>query len=300
MRQLLCLGALLSSLCLFQPVFGKGPTYQTLEEARTDPDFEKQGEYVGSERGVQVIALGKGQFNAVTYQGGLPGAGWDKSPTTSKEGTWEEIQSALEGLKKTERKSPTLGKKAPEGAVVLFDGTKETFEENWKAGEDKFENGLLVQGVSTKPTFGDMKLHLEFLLPYMPEARGQARGNSGCYLQGRYEIQMLDSFGLKGLDNECGGIYKAAAPDVNMCLPPLTWQTYDVDFTTAKFDDSGKKVSNAKVTVKHNGVVIHQDLEIPEHTPGGVVKAESKETGPIFLQDHSNPVRYRNIWVVTK
>ncbi len=142
-------------------------------------------------------------------------------------------------------------------------------------------------------------MHLEFKLPYMPAARGQARGNSGCYLQGRYEVQILDSFGLEGKNNECGGIYEIKDPDVNMCLPPLAWQTYDIDYTAARYDASGGKTANARITVSHNGVVIHDNVELPRATRAAPVK-EGPEPGPIYLQDHGNPVRFRNIWVVEK
>lgn len=277
-----------------------GTTYATPEEAMADPDFAIQGEYAGEKRGVQVIALGDHRFRAVAFAGGLPGAGWDGSEKKSEEGTWDELKKTVDGLAKTERKSPTLGEKAPEGAVVLFDGSIPVFEKHWNKGARITKDGLLEQGATGTDQFGDFHLHLEFRLPYMPAARDQARGNSGLYLQGRYEVQMLDSFGLKGADNECGGIYKAAAPSINMCLPPLSWQTYDVDFTAAKFDDSGKKIANALTTVKHNGVTIHDNIEIPQGTPGGPVHTESAEPGPFFLQDHGNPVRYRNIWVVAK
>jgi Domain of Unknown Function (DUF1080) len=131
----------------------------------------------------------------------------------------------------------------------------------------------------------------------MPNATGQARSNSGCYLQGRYECQILDSFGLEGRDNECGGIYQASKPEVNMCFPPLAWQTYDIEFRAAKFDSDGKKTSSAKVTVKHNGVVIHRNREVPSSTPGGPLGKEGPEAGPLFLQDHGDPVRFRNIWI---
>jgi len=279
---------------------GHGVTYATPQAAQADPDFAIQGEYAGDHVGVQVIALGKHQFRAVKFHGGLPGAGWDGSEKTSAEGAWDDLKANVEGLKRIERHSPTLGAKPVEGAIVLFDGTQPTFEQHWSKNSKMTEDGLLQQGATSTDTFNDFSLHFEFRLPYMPEARGQGRGNSGLYLQGRYEVQLLDSFGLKGEDNECGGIYKAAAPRINMCLPPLVWQTYDIDFTAAKFDDAGKKISNAIVTVKHNGVVIHDKLEIPQGTPGGTINSESATPGPLFLQNHGNPVVYRNIWAVKK
>jgi hypothetical protein len=157
---------------------------------------------------------------------------------------------------------------------------------------------LLRHDVETNAKFGDHQLHLEFRLPFMPYARGQGRGNSGMYVQGRYECQILDSFGLDGANNECGGIYKIAKPNVNMCLPPLVWQTYDVDFTAARYDDAGKKIKNARVTILHNGVKIHDDLELPNGTPG----KHPEGPGPdiLYLQGHGNPVVFRNIWVVNK
>ena len=177
---------------------------------------------------------------------------------------------------------------------MLFDGkTADNF-----AGGQMTKRGLLLQGATSKQKFGSFECHLEFRLPFMPKARGQGRGNSGCYCQGRYEIQMLDSFGLEGKDNECGGIYSVGQPDVNMCFPPLSWQTYDIDLTAAVFDGD-KKVKNARITIRHNGVVIHKDLELPGATPGNRIP-ESAAPGPIFLQEHGNPVRYRNIWVVSK
>jgi hypothetical protein len=148
----------------------------------------------------------------------------------------------------------------------------------------------------TKQTFGDGRIHIEFRTPFMPSERGQGRGNSGVYVQGRYEIQVLDSFGLTPADNLCGGIYKQAVPKAQACYPPLSWQTYDVTFHAPKFDSSGKKVKNAVITVVHNGIVIHDNLELDHPTPGGVADNEVDQ-GPILLQHHHNPVRYRNIWV---
>ena len=109
---------------------------------------------------------------------------------------------------------------------------------------------------------------------------------------------MLDSFGLEGKNNECGGVYSVKAPSVNMCLPPLEWQTYDIEFTAPRFAGE-KKTANPRMTVRHNGVVIQDDVEIPKITPGGPQKQE-KPLGPLHLQNHGNPVRYRNIWFVPK
>jgi hypothetical protein len=264
-----------------------GPTYT--DPDKTDADFPFQGEYVGKVTtddgdvtlGVQVIALGKGKFHAVGYHGGLPGDGWDKETKHEADGELKDGVVIVTGdvadgkikdgvitvtdkdgnergrLSKINRASPTLGAKPPEGAIVLFDGkSADAFDGG------KVEDGLLVQGCSSKQKFGSCKLHIEFRTPYQPEDRGQARGNSGIYVGGRYECQMLDSFGLKGENNECGGLYSVKAPDVNMCLPPLAWQTYDIDYTAAKYDGD-KLVANPRVTISHNGVVIHKDVELP-------------------------------------
>ncbi len=206
-------------------------------------------------------------------------------------------------LRRIQRLSPTLGLKPPPGAVVLFDGTSlaawrprdpNAREVRWKLVDGAME----VHGgdIISREKFGDVRLHLEFQLPYLPEARGQGRANSGVYLQGRYEVQVLDSYGLEGEDNECGGIYQIARPRVNMCAPPLQWQTYDITFTAPRRDAPGRKVANARVTVLHNGVVIHENLELPRVTGGAVDNREGEPEG-ILLQDHGNPVRFRNIWV---
>ena len=163
------------------------------------------------------------------------------------------------------------------------------------------EDGLRMEGCTSKQTSGSHQLHIECRVPYQPEDRGQGRGNSGIYFQGRYEVQMLDSFGLEGKDNECGGIYSVAQPSVNMCLPPLAWQSYDAEFTAAKYDDAGKLVANPRITVRHNGVVIHNDVELPgERNTTAAPLSAGPEAGPVYLQNHGNPVRYRNIWVVPK
>lgn len=216
------------------------------------------------------------------------------------------IAGALKGsfaLKQTQRISPNLGKKAPEGAVVLFDGSNldqwGTRDPNkapaWKLLPDGVMEVAKGGDLLSKEKFGDHILHVEFRLPYMPHAFGQGRGNSGVYLQTRYEVQVLDSYGLEGLDNECGGFYQIRKPSVNMCAPPLQWQSYDITFHSAKLDADGKKIANARVTVIHNGVTIHDDFELPRITPGGHDNTEGKPAG-LMLQDHGNPVQYRNIW----
>jgi hypothetical protein len=299
-RALTLLTAIVSTLPLLA-ADGPGPTYATPEEAAADPDFAVQGEYIrcGGGEGVQVIALGKGQFRAVKYKGGLPGYYWDGQTKEAVDGDPESIGSLLAGYAKVCRQSCTLGACPPCGAVVLFDGTKATFDKHWKEGTKMTDDGLLQQGATSLDTFQDYCLHLEFRLPYMPEARGQARANSGYYAQGLYEIQMLDSFGLEGENNECGGVYSIAKPSVNMCLPPLTWQTYDVDFTAARLDADGKKIKDAHLKLWHNGVLVH-DLDLPKGTPAGPITTEGETPGPVYVQDHGNPVRYRNIWVLPR
>lgn len=197
-------------------------------------------------------------------------------------------------LTKVVRESPTLGAKAPEGALVVFDGTGlDQFEEGAKLNE---KAKTLWAEARTKPFEKDRPylLHIEFMTSFMPTKLGQDRSNSGVYIAEAYECQILDSFGLEGENNECGGFYQFAKPIVNMCLPPLTWQTYDIDFTPAKYADD-KKTENARVTVRHNGVVIHDNVELPKEFPGG--KPEADEARGLYLQGHGNKVQYRNIWV---
>jgi hypothetical protein len=304
----------------------EGPKYA--DPQQVDADFALQGEYsgmVGGEGdrqtlGVQVIALGKGRFEAVGYFGGLPGDGWNGEKPLRAQGDIkdEEVRFQSERglaklskgeitacdpdgnevgrLKRVIRQSPTLGKKPPAGAVVLFDGTKDSLK-NWEGGR-MTEDGLLMEGTTSKRKFGDHSIHFEFRLAYQPEDRGQGRSNSGIYLQGRYEVQILDSFGLEGKDNECGGLYSVKAPSVNMCYPPLSWQTYDIDFKAARFDAQGKLLANPRVTVRHNGVVVHNDVELPgERSTTAAPVGPGSESGPVFLQNHGCPLRYRNVWV---
>jgi hypothetical protein len=292
------------------------------DPAKAGPDFAIQGEYEGEiiandgklKMGGQVIALGGGKFKVRLLPGGLPGDGWNsnlleadaettdgKTLAASKQFKAEIADGKLtvtEGLtmdkplKRVERKSKTLGEKPPKDAVVLFDGKS---ADEWNGGKIVEEN-LLNNGIKSKKAFKDFKAHVEFRLPFMPNARGQGRANSGVYLQDRYEIQVLDSFGLKGENNECGAVYSQAAPLVNMCYPPLQWQTYDVEFKQARFDAEGKKTAPSVITVYHNGVKVIDKFEPKSETGGG--QKEEDKPGPLQLQNHGNPVYFRNIWVV--
>jgi hypothetical protein len=303
----------------------KGTWTDPAKAAKENADFSIQGEYFKKDAAVaaQVVALGNGTFDAYILEGGLPGLGWKKGdPRTKLQGKLEEgvvtfseatgISALYDEehltiqrnghdavkLSRIARKSPTIGAKAPEGAVVLFDGEN---ADQWVNGE--IADGLLKStGTTSKATFKSYSLHLEFRTPYKPTARGQGRGNSGVYFGGRWETQVLDSFGLEGKMNECGGIYSIAESKVNMCLPPLTWQTYDVDFTAAKFDKEGKRTAWPRMTVKLNGVVIHDNQELNKDlTTAAPAKGPLKdEARPVFLQNHGNPVFFRNIWVLPR
>lgn len=293
MRTLLLL-VLISSSALAQDA----GLFTTPEAASKSADFLIQGEYVGPNRAMQVIALGDDEFEAVVYAGGLPGAGWNATQPQRLELIGSEVAELAESnaMKRIQRKSPTLGLKPPAEAIVLFDGSQESLDKNWKEGAKRTEDGLLEQGATSKELFQDFRLHIEFRTPFKPAARGQARGNSGVYYQGRYETQVLDSFGLEGKNNETGGIYSIRDPDLNMCFPPLVWQTYDGIFTAAKFDANGKKTADARLTLLLNGVVVQQDVALTKSTTASPIK-EGPQPGPIFLQNHGNPVRFRNVWV---
>ena len=297
----------------------RAQAFLTVESA--GQDYADQGEYANDKAGAQVIALGDDRFRVVIHKGGLPGAGWDKSPKTEVEGrrsgaailftnattgwtysiaqgvlTTKTDQGDVYQMKKVSRSSPTLGAKPPAGADILFDGTS---ADGWRNGRIDGRR-FLQSGTTSKDIFTNFTLHIEFLLPFKPYARGQDRGNSGVYFQDRYEAQVLDSFGLKGENNECGGIYTKHKPAVNMCFPPLAWQTYDVDFTAATFDETGKRIKNAVMTVKHNGVLIHDKAEVDSTTTSSGINTVTPIGGPIQLQDHGNPIYYRNIWAVRR
>jgi len=150
----------------------------------------------------------------------------------------------------------------------------------------------------TKQKFaGKFKLHVEFRVPYEPGNGGQGRGNSGVYLQGRYEVQILDSYGLKSGKNDCAALYEVHPPTVNACKAPTVWQSYDITFTAPVFDGKTKK-EPVHMTVIHNGVKVHDDAKVPVDNTRAGMGGDPSTPGPILLQDHGHPVQYRNIWLL--
>ncbi|NOT30093.1 MAG: DUF1080 domain-containing protein [Planctomycetes bacterium] len=202
---------------------------------------------------------------------------------------------------------------APEGARVLFAAQssrslpvarelaawaqRDGKEAAWKLVGDSMEVVAGTGDLVTKDTFGDGLYHVEFQTPAMPDATGQARGNSGVYLQGRYEVQVLDSYGLEPGLGDCGAIYGKRVAAVNASRAPERWQTYDIEFRAPRFDQAGKKSARARLSVWHNGLCIHDDIEVDGPTAGG---SDEAPLGPLLLQDHGNPVRYRNVWFLPR
>lgn len=198
-------------------------------------------------------------------------------------------------------KSPTLGKRPPAGAVVLlaFEPGKAPSlakwnNKTWQASPD----GYMVKGSGSQYTvdkLGDMHLHLEFNIPPGEGGkRSKSGGNSGIYIMDRYEIQIFNSYGGPPKSSGCGAVYRRIAPKVNASLPAGQWQTFDIAFRAPRFDASGKKVKAARVTLLHNGVKVHDDVEI---VPTG--QASNKVELPenrLQIQDHGCPVKFRNIW----
>jgi hypothetical protein len=210
--------------------------------------------------------------------------------------------SLIAGKVRADEKVPPPAER-PKDAVVLFDGKDLSRWQKYPAGGDvtwKLVDGAMeVAGgdIITKDKFRDMKLHLEFMPPFMPDATGQARGNSGVFVMDNYEVQVLDSYGKQQLDvGDCAALYSKKVPDKNVAKPPAQWQTYDIEFKAPRFDAAGKKTANARITVYWNGVKVHDNVELDGPLPGG--SGEKPEGGGIRLQDHGNPVRFRNIWVV--
>lgn len=190
---------------------------------------------------------------------------------------------------------------APSDAIVLFDGKN---LDAWHNGDKwKIKDGVATAnggGVHTKQSFGDCQLHIEFATPEKVEGNGQGRGNSGVYIMGRYEVQILDSFqNTTYFDGQCGALYKQQPPMVNASRAPGQWQEYDIFFTAPRFHTDGSLKQPAYITVIHNGVLIHNHVELSGGTSWSEPPRYSAhpEKEPLHLQFHGNPVRFRNIWI---
>lgn len=188
--------------------------------------------------------------------------------------------------------------------IMLFDGTN---MDKWKMrdGSDcawSIEDGELVVGMGkgdivSTVEYKDAYIHVEFKCPDMPEESGQGKGNSGVYVHGCYEVQVLDSYGIeKPLNNDCSGIYCMYAPLTNACKPAEEWQTYDIIFRAPRYNEAGEVMEAARMTLIHNGFPVHNNIVLHTNTPGGVSGVVAK--GPLMLQDHGNRVCFKNVWIM--
>lgn len=205
------------------------------------------------------------------------------------------------------QKSDPAPAKPPKGAIVLFDG-KDT--SHWIHRGSKspcqwtVEDGCLIVkpgtgDIVTKEEFGDYKLHVEFWLPLMADQESQGRANSGVYNHARYEIQVLDSYKNPTYPfGGCGAIYEQKDPDKDAIKPPEQWNTYDITFKAPRFDKSGNLTAKPRITVVHNGIKIHDNVEIDKESTRSGQDGPRPKVGPILLQDHGCQVRFRNIWIV--
>ncbi len=252
----------------------------------------------GNAKAQRIELNGRGKDGVVSVQD----QGWS-GKITKEAVSLESAKAGKAEMTRVERKSPTLGQKPPSDALILlpFEEGKTTILDNWanKHWICEPDGSVLVRQGDNKSLrdFGSYKLHVEFRVPFMPSARGQGRGHSGVYQHGRYEIQVLDSFGLTADAGDCGAIYGKKAPGVNASLPPGQWQTYDIEFRAPEFDAAGHQTKGAVISVAHNGVKIH-DAVVVDGVTGGAWGQPAK-TGPVRLQDHGgDPTRFRNIWIV--
>ncbi len=244
--------------------------------------------------------------------------GWDiritKSGMTGKGKLGDNVESF--SLKRVKLGSPTMGQKPPKGAIVLIgEGNMDEWrhpdgrESTWtildngvveinprKANKDA--DPPIGGGIETKRKFGKVRYHMEFRYPVEPGKSGQGRGNSGLFFHG-YEAQILNSYGLNGHWNELGALYKMSPPKVNAARPPMEWQTYDVNFTPAVYEN-GKLKENARITVRLNGIIVQKNEELRHQTAHALkdrTKPAPDSPQPISLQDHSNRIQFRNTWV---
>ncbi len=255
-----------------------------------------------------VISIKESNFNCRVEDGVISG-----------EGMYHSKEPVRFRLERFTRISKTMGRPAPAGAVVLYDGGSlgawqhfvdgESIDPVWESDDGilrvlpRNKNDGVGGDLVSRGNFKSCELHIEFRLPYEPENRGQGRANSGVFLQGVYEVQILDSYGLVGDWSECGALYKVAPPKVNRCSPPGQWQTYDIVFDAAEYDEDGNLVRNPVITVLHNGELIHNQQELFERTQyyqTNRLEPPPADPGPIVLQDHGHPIEFRNIWLVER
>ena len=321
---------LTAGLCLAAPVLAEpvpGPSgdsfmgeYEGAYHWVGRPDLQAQGLIVAEGPGLYRMAahcLGeKGEIIQVELHGqlegprvvfhGFTGSGaWDAEAAGGALHVHGAYETAFE-LKKADRHSPTEGQAPPKDAVVLLPyapGKAPDLgawtNDQWKAFEDGSMGVQPGSGANcTKAKFGDCKLHLEFYLPLMAGEFGQGRCNSGVYVENRYEVQVLDSFGvMPHTAGDCGSVYDISAALVNASLPPECWQTYDIDFRAARLNADGTLKEASRLTLRHNGILIQDNVALPLPTGGGVPGPGAAED-VLQLQDHGNKVRYRNIWFV--
>jgi len=251
---------------------------------------------------VEIYGTKQGQnLDMAGRSGGRDWTGSIKGNKMTVQGNYYDMAFELDRIT---RMSPTLGLKPPKNAVVLLPyelgkapDLSQWTNANWKPLPD----GSMIHGGGNNPTkrsFGSIKLHLEFKIPFQPDKFNQARGNSGVFFNGVYETQVLDSFGVIPALGDCGAIYGVSTPHINASLPPLEWQTYDVTFIAPRIDEKGKVLSAPRITVVQNGITIQKDVEIPTQTRFPLENLPHVQRAPLMLQDHGNDVCYRNIWVV--
>ncbi len=187
--------------------------------------------------------------------------------------------------------------------VQLFDGSG---FDGWK-GRHKKETAWDTDGdamtvgrgdIISEEEYSDAFIHVEFKIPDMPHDSGQGKGNSGVYIHGCYEIQVLDSYARETPDKgDCGAIYNMYAPAMNACKPAEQWQTYDIMIRAPRFDDKGEITEYARLTLLQNGLPVHNNVILKKTTPGGITD-KIVQRGPLLLQDHGNRVSFRNIWLI--
>ena len=240
------------------------------------------------------IAIGLSLVSTFCFSQGKPRESLDPIPTE----IWDIVPKVV-------TPAANVGD-APSDAIVLFDGknmnnwtNKDGAEAKWDVKDGAMYSVKGVGAIKTKQKFGDVQLHIEWRTPSTVIGDGQGRGNSGIFLQGLYELQVLDNYENPTYSNgQAGSIYKQAIPLVNVCRKPGEWQSYDVIYVAPRFSDAGRVITPATITVLQNGVLVENHFTIwgPTNYKGlPVYQPHSKAS--LELQDHNNPVGFRNIWI---